>query len=229
MVDVNRVTKPKERIKASYDKLSKWYDVLAGSVEKKFRDAGLAKLAAQEGEKVLEIGFGTGYCTLALARSVGDSGKVYGLDLSEGMVNVTARKLGEAGLSNRVELQCGDAASPPYPDGFFDAVFTSFNLELFDTPEIPVVLRQCHRVLKTGGRICVVSMSKDENPGIATRAYEWAHRRFPGYIDCRPIFVTRAVESVSFKITHVTRMSLCSAPVEIVLAEKREDTNESDC
>lgn len=61
MKEISRVTRPKEKAKATYDRLSRWYDVLVGHMEKGPRDLGLAKLDAHEGEKVLEIGFGTGY------------------------------------------------------------------------------------------------------------------------------------------------------------------------
>ena len=220
MREIKRVKRSKEDAKNSYNKMSKWYDLLAGHSEKRFRNAGLQKLNIREGEKVLEIGFGTGHCILSLARSVGDTGKTYGLDLSEGMLKITNSRIEKAGLSEKVDLQCSDALNLPYPEFYFDAVFTSFTLELFDTPEIPLVLEQCRRVLKKDGRICVVAMSKKEKQGPMVKLYEWLHEKFPNYIDCRPIFVRQSLESANFKIVDTTMMSLFGLDVEIVLANK---------
>ena len=75
---ISPVTRSKAEAKASYNRLSRWYDLLAGSTEKKYRDIGLEVLAARSGERVLEIGYGTGHCILSLAEAVGPTGQVCG-------------------------------------------------------------------------------------------------------------------------------------------------------
>ena len=216
---ISRVTRSKEEAKASYNVMSKWYDMLAGLAERKCKGAGLQKLSAKEGEIVLEIGFGTGHSILALAQSVSNSGKVYGIDISEGMCNITQSRVREARLSERVELKCDDAAKLPFEANSFDAIFMSFTLELFDTPEISIVLHECQRVLRSGGRICVVAMSKKGKANVIMTLYEWAHRKLPKYVDCRPIFVQKTLEDAGFQILDVTEMSMVTLPVEIVVAK----------
>ena len=96
-----QVTRTREDVKANYDKLSRWYDVLSGNAEQKYKDVGLRKLNVKSGEKVLEIGYGTGQCLQPLAQAAGGAGKVYGVDISEGMDRVAKTKVTKAGLSQR--------------------------------------------------------------------------------------------------------------------------------
>jgi ubiquinone/menaquinone biosynthesis C-methylase UbiE len=215
---ISRVIRTKVEAKVSYDKMSGFYDLLAGIAEKNIKEAGLQKLTVKNGEVVLEIGYGTGQSIIALAKMVGVSGKVCGIDLSEGMYRVAKSKVEKARSLERVDLICGDAAELPYDENSFNAIFTSFTLELFDTPEIPIILQQCRRVLYPGGRICVVVMAKRKESNLMVTLYEWVHEKYPRYVDCRPIYAQKALVENGFDIESVTEMSLFGLPVDIILA-----------
>jgi len=216
--EITHVERSKESARAAYDNLSKWYDLLTGSSEKKFTDIGLQKLDVKAGENILEIGFGTGGSLVSFVQLVGRTGKVYGVDLSTGMVQVAQRKLKKNGMLNRVELQCADAVHLPYSDNLFDAIFMSFVLELFDTPELQLVLHECKRVLRDDGRIGVVALSKRKK--LSVRLYEWFHMHFPAYVDCRPIFVRETLEQAGFQVMDATEMVMWGLPVDIIVAQK---------
>jgi demethylmenaquinone methyltransferase/2-methoxy-6-polyprenyl-1,4-benzoquinol methylase len=216
---IQRVFQSKSETRAFYNKIAKVYDLLAEHSEGPVRLAGLEKLAAREGEKVLEIGCGTGHCLVAIAKTVGPGGKAYGVDISEEMLKHTQQIAEREQVADRVELQCGDATHLPFTDGCMDGIFMSFTLELFDTPEIPQVLAECKRVLRHGGRIVVVGMSKEDAHGAIFQIYEWSHRHFPNFVDCRPIFVRRAMETAGFSVHDAEKMSMW-VPVEIVSASR---------
>ena len=217
--DVLRVLQSKDETRAFYDKISKVYDLLSEHTEQPVRQKGLDMLAATAGERILEIGFGTGHCLAALAKAVGQSGRVYGINISEGMLQQARELLKHNGFSDRIELRCADATSLPYESEMMDGVFMSFTLELFDTPEIPTLLDQCQRVLRPGGRIVVVGMSKEGKEGLVVRAFEWTHQHFPNFLDCRPIFVRRVLEAAGFAIEDLQKIHMW-VPVEIVRATR---------
>ncbi|MFX1564331.1 MAG: class I SAM-dependent methyltransferase [Promethearchaeota archaeon] len=217
--EISWVKRSKAQAKASYNRISSFYDLFS-SFERKYAQIGINMLDIQRGEKILEIGFGTGHALLTLCKLVGNTGKVYGIDISEGMYNISKRRIMKEGFSNRVRLVCGDAATLPFPAKAFDAVFMSFTLELFDTPEIPVVLNECKRVLRDEGRICIVAMSKKGKTSMVTRLYEWFHELFPSLVDCRPIYVVKSLTQVGFKILTSMDLSLWGLRGEAVLARK---------
>ena len=216
---VLRVFQSKDQTRAFYNKISRVYDLLSERSEAPMRKAGLELLRARAGESVLEIGFGTGHSLVALAKAVGPKGIVFGLDLSDKMLQRAKMSLAKFNLLSRARLRCSDAAQLPYEANSMDAVFMSFTLELFDTPEIPKVLRECKRVLRPGGRIVVVGMSKDAKHDPLVGAFEWTHEHFPNFLDCRPIYVRRALEKAGFKIESAL-MKHMWIPVEIVRGAK---------
>jgi demethylmenaquinone methyltransferase/2-methoxy-6-polyprenyl-1,4-benzoquinol methylase len=174
--DVLRVFQSKDSTKAFYNKIAKVYDLLSEESEKPMREAGLKKLAPKAGEIILEVGFGTGHCLVEIAKAVGPSGKVLGIDISEQMLAHAQDLLTKEGIADRPELKCGDAEQLPYEANSVDGIFFSFTLELFDTPELPKVLAECKRVLRPGGRIVVVAVSKEGKQGVIVNIFEWAHK-----------------------------------------------------
>jgi len=217
--DVISGAKRSEAARRSYNRLSRWYDFLSTWFEKGFRNSGLKLLDAREKESILEIGFGTGHCIVALARAVG-SGMVYGLDISDGMLSIANNRVNKAGLSTRVHLERGDVMQLPFKEEFFDAIFMSFTLELFNAKEILAVLGQCRRALKRDGRLCVVALSNSEQPSIIARLYLWAHHKFPGIVDCHPIYVQAIMKESGFHIDRSIARKSMGLPVEIVLVKK---------
>lgn len=215
----DRVTRTRDEARAAYDRMSGHYESFEGRFLRACRKAGVALLAPAPGETVLEIGHGPGEVTVALARAVGSEGRVLGLDLSPGMHRVAAERVRRAGLTGRVELVVGDAVSLPYPDASVDAVFLSFTLELFDTPEVPVVLAQIAGVLRPTGRLGVVAMALPERPGAMDRLYLWAHRRFPRVADCRPIPTTDWLVAAGFRPRRRERRAVWGLPVDLVVAD----------
>jgi ubiquinone/menaquinone biosynthesis C-methylase UbiE len=215
---ISPVNRTKAAARRNYNRMSRWYDWFSESSEAKYRQSGIQLLALQSGERVLEIGFGTGHCLLSLAELVSPHGWVCGIDISDGMAAVTQARLLGKGATFRFGLVLADGALPPFRTGSFDAIFMSFTLELFDTPEIPQVLSQCRRLLLPGGRLVVVTMGKSTSPGLAERIYEWFHARMPVAVDCRPINALPVLQTSGFSIDQVREASMWGLPVEIILA-----------
>ena len=212
------VNRTKEQARRFYDRMSRLYDYISGPFERKYAFRALELLDIMEGETILEIGFGTGHCLKKIAASVGETGKAYGIDISPGMLRVTKRRLEKAKLLDRVELNCGDATSLPYDTNSMDGVFVAFTLELFDTPEIPIVLEEVKRILKPGGRIAVAAMSKKAGESLIVRLYERVHNRWPEYADCRPIFLEESIHEAGYQIKSSQTVKLLGLPLEIIVA-----------
>jgi demethylmenaquinone methyltransferase / 2-methoxy-6-polyprenyl-1,4-benzoquinol methylase len=139
-----------------FDGVARRYDltntVLAFGQDRGWRRATRAALALRPGERVLDVGAGTGVSTEELERSGAYS---IGVDLSLGMLRA-GRHSGRT-----VPLVAGDALRLPFPDGAFDAVTISFALR--NVVDTTAALRELARVTRTGGRLVVCEFSQPVN------------------------------------------------------------------
>ena len=89
------------------------------------------------------------------------SGHVTGVDLSEGMLAVMREKVGKAGLSGMISIEEGDGENLRFPDNTFDRVTIAFGIRNFE--DRPKGLKEMLRVLKPGGRLVILELSRPEN------------------------------------------------------------------
>ena len=210
--------------RAFYDRISGVYDALADASEHDARALGLRLLAPSENDQVLEIGFGTGHGLVEIAERLADGGRVFGVDVSLGMLGVARKRVQASGLEHRIAvLQLGDAKLLPYRRSSFDAVFMSFTLELFAETEIPNVLAEVARVLRPGGRLGVVSMHDDGNRHLIVDLYRFLHRHFPHIVDCQPIDVCSYLEHAELIVSETKSISIWGLPVLAVAARTRNE------
>lgn len=109
-------------------------------------------LAPEPGQRVLEVGPGTGYYAVHAARWLSPGGTLGILDIQQRMLDHTARRARAMGLTN-IFPTLGDAQNIPYPDGAFDAAYLV--AALGETPDQNRVLEELRRVLKPGGRLII--------------------------------------------------------------------------
>lgn len=205
------------RARAAYDAMSGWY-AMAARFESPLHERALAALRPEPGERVLEVGAGTGELLVAIARAVGPRGRAVGLDVSSGMLAAARRTVRQAGADPSVSLVVGDGGRLPFEDGRLDAVVMAFTLERFPEDRLTDVLAEARRALRVGGRLVVVSMGLGE-PGAATvDLYEALHRRWPRWFDCRPIDAAARIEAAGFAVSASETTTMWTLPVDVVAA-----------
>ena len=119
-----------------------------------------------EGETVLDLGSGSGIDVLLSAQRVGPTGKAFGLDMTDEMLELARHNQRKAGVDN-VEFLKGEIERVPLPDDSVDVIISNCVINL--SGDKPAVFREAARVLRPGGRFAVTDIVADADMDAATR------------------------------------------------------------
>jgi demethylmenaquinone methyltransferase / 2-methoxy-6-polyprenyl-1,4-benzoquinol methylase len=162
-----------ESIAGQYDRMN---TILSFSMHKVWRRFAMKKMQVLPGDSAIDVCCGTGDWTIALARASG-SGEVVGLDFSANMLAVAQEKMDKTGLAHQVKLVRGNAMELPFPDNTFDHATIGFALR--NVPDLVHVLKEMKRVVKPGGQVVSLELSKPTWPPFRAVYYLYFQRILP--------------------------------------------------
>ncbi|TBL80006.1 demethylmenaquinone methyltransferase [Paenibacillus thalictri] len=143
-----------ESIAPKYDLMN---DILSFRRHKAWRKFTMKHMHVKKGTTAIDLCCGTCDWTIDLAHASG-SGRIVGLDFSQNMLEVGAAKVRQGGLDKQVELVQGNAMSLPYEDNTFD--YATIGFALRNVPDLVKVIEEMKRVVKPGGMVVSLELSK---------------------------------------------------------------------
>ena len=198
-----------------YRKIAPGYDLWARLTESKARDRCLEIAAIQNGESVLEVAVGTGLAFERILRA-NPSGRNEGIDLTKAMLIRAEKRAASAGIEN-YRLAVGDAYALDFPDDDFDVLINNYMFDLLPEDDFPTVLAEFRRVLRPGGRLVLVNMTK----GVRwyNSIWEWVYRMNPAWLGgCRGVQVLPLLGQIGFVTLGRQYISQMTFPSEVICA-----------
>ncbi len=214
----------KNRVAALYRTIAPSYDLWAWLTESKARDRCLELAAVRNGEDVLEVAVGTGLAFEKILQA-NPSGRNEGIDLTDAMLVRADKRAARSGTDN-YRLRIGDAYDLDFPENSFDVLVNNYMFDLLPQRDFPAVLAEFKRVLRPGGRLAMVNMTRGERwyNGIWERIYRINPALLGG---CRGVFLLPELEACGFRQVHREYVSQLTFPSEVVYAVANQSADQA--
>jgi phosphatidylethanolamine/phosphatidyl-N-methylethanolamine N-methyltransferase len=188
-----------EAVKAAYRRYAGFYDTLFGPVLQPGRKAVLDALRLRPGDRVLEVGVGTGLSLPLYPAGV----KVTGIDVSREMLDKARSRVAKRKLANVEALIEMDAEAMSFADASFDKVVAMYVVSVVERPAR--LLEELHRVCRPDGEIFLVNHVRSDNPVLG--AVEKSLARFSDKLGFHPDFQLRDMLVGSHELAEVSRIN----------------------
>ena len=208
------------RLGEIYSRTAAFYDAVVAEKQAAVKLVAIDMLARQSGERLLEVGVGTGWAFQRILAATGAE-NAYGLDVALGMLEVAHNVTGASG-AGAPSLLLGDGRNLPFPNTSIDCVLNTYTFEVMAGPDIASMLDDMRRVLRPGGRAVIVNLTDATGGGAEDEAmiqdwkarYEADPEFFGG---ARPLQLSEMLQAHGFEVA-ARRYVGPSWPSEVLLA-----------
>jgi ubiquinone/menaquinone biosynthesis C-methylase UbiE len=204
-----------DQVSDLYRKIAPAYDLWARLTESKARDRCLEIAAIRDGESVLEVAVGTGLAFEKILKA-NPSGRNEGIDVTEAMLSRAETRAANSGITS-YRLTVGDAHALDFADSEFDVLINNYMFDLLPEDDFPTVLAEFRRVLRPGGRLVLVNMTKGKS--WHNSIWEWVYRLNPAWLGgCRAVQLLPMLEEIEFANLERQYISQMTFPSEVISA-----------
>jgi ubiquinone/menaquinone biosynthesis C-methylase UbiE len=207
-----------QEIIRKYNWIAPVYDFFGILMESKARQRALEIARIQNGEKILEVAFGTGLNFVEILKR-NPTGWVDGIDVSMKMVEKARKRISKTGQQNYT-LHLSDCRHLPFEDETFDVIMNQYLLDILPVEDFIPILLEFKRVLKNGGRVILANMTKGEK--WLNQIYEGIYKLKPPLLaGCRGVMAQPFLEKIGFGEFYREFVSQLGFPSEVVRGVKR--------
>jgi ubiquinone/menaquinone biosynthesis C-methylase UbiE len=207
----------KAEVREVYRKFASTYDTWSSLAESRARGRCLELADIKNGDAVLEVAVGTGMLFEKILR-LNPAGRNEGIDLSDEMLARARVRAEKSGARNYI-LKIGDAYHLDNPDASFDVVLNNYMFDLIPERDFMAILNEFKRVLRHGGRVVLVNMTKGLDWFNAI--WDWFYKIQPSLLGgCRGVEIAPYVARVGFEEIRREFVSQFMFPSEVVYAVK---------